>query len=171
VVTVNGELITTDAKGRYHVTCAETPDEMRGANYLLKLDVRTLPSGYRITTENPRVIRLTRGKISKLNFGAGIHRVVRLDLANAAFVSGEVEFAEQYLQRLDSLIKMLRESPSVLRLAYLMASGEEVDSASARLDYVDKLLKSRWQELEDCCYDLQLEKEIVPATTQQGVVK
>ncbi len=169
VVTVNGELITTDASGRYHVTCAATPDEMRGASYILKLDTRTLPSGYRVTTENPRVIRLTRGKISKLNFGAGIHRVVRLELAGAAFVEGKAELAAGYLQRIDGLIGLLRESPSVLRLAYRLTDGEGEEAAEARLEYVDKLLRERWQDQEDCCYDLQLEKETVPAAVSQEV--
>ena len=53
---------------------------MRGSNFIMKLDEQSLPSGYRVTTENPRVIRMTRGKLAKLNFGATIHRVVRLDL-------------------------------------------------------------------------------------------
>ena len=53
----------------------------------MKLDDRTLPSGYRLTTENPRMIRMTRGKIGKLNFGVAIHRVVRLDITRDAFTA------------------------------------------------------------------------------------
>jgi len=86
VATVKGELITTDKHGRYHVPCASIPDADIGSNFILKLDTRTLPTGYRITTENPRVVRLTRGKLTKLNFGASISRVVRIDLNSKAFV-------------------------------------------------------------------------------------
>ncbi|HEY4317046.1 MAG TPA: SdrD B-like domain-containing protein, partial [Herbaspirillum sp.] len=85
IATARGLLVMTDAEGRFHVPCPEIPNEDRGSNFVMKLDPRTLPSGYRITTENPRDIRLTRGKVSKLNFGATIHRVVRLELGDSAF--------------------------------------------------------------------------------------
>ena len=39
--------------GRFHIACAAVPDEERGSNFILKLDDRTLPTGYRLTTENP----------------------------------------------------------------------------------------------------------------------
>lgn len=68
LATVNGELITTDKAGRYHVPCAALPKDI-GSNFLLKLDVRSLPTGYRVTTENPRVVRLSAGLMSRLNFG------------------------------------------------------------------------------------------------------
>ena len=55
VVTVRGLIATTDEHGRFHITCAAVPDEDRGSNVILKLDERSLPTGYRLTTENPRV--------------------------------------------------------------------------------------------------------------------
>ncbi len=59
----------------------------------MKLDERTLPSGYRITTENPRSVRLTRGKMTKLNFGVAIHRVVRVEVSSdAAFEDNSTAF-------------------------------------------------------------------------------
>jgi len=69
LVTVNGQLITTDAEGRYHIACAAVPDARIGSNFVLKLDTRTLPLGWEVTTDNPRSIRLTRGKFGELNFG------------------------------------------------------------------------------------------------------
>jgi large repetitive protein len=69
LVTVNGQLITTDAFGRYHIACAAVPDARIGSNFVLKLDSRTLPLGWDVTTDNPRSIRLTRGKFGELNFG------------------------------------------------------------------------------------------------------
>ncbi|MCT7375809.1 hypothetical protein [Chelativorans salis] len=74
LATVRGWLITTDARGRFHVACANEAAGRFGSAFILKLDVRTLPSGYRLTTENPRVVRLTAAKMSKLNFGASIGR-------------------------------------------------------------------------------------------------
>lgn len=69
LVTVNGQLITTDANGRYHVTCAGVPDARIGSNLVLKVDTRSLPLDWLLTTDNPRSIRLTRGKFGELNFG------------------------------------------------------------------------------------------------------
>jgi uncharacterized repeat protein (TIGR01451 family) len=70
VIGVDGLLTTTDAHGRYHVACIAVPDEARGSNAVLKLDPHTLPLGYEVTSENPRVVRLTRGKMTRVNFGA-----------------------------------------------------------------------------------------------------
>ena len=86
VATTRGLTATTDAYGRFHITCAVTPSEGRGSNFALKLDDRTLPSGYRPSTRPVLVERATRGKTLKFNFGASIHRVVGLDVADAVFV-------------------------------------------------------------------------------------
>ena len=69
LATVNGQLITTDEFGRYHIACAAVPDARLGSNFVLKVDTRTLPLGWEPTTDNPRSIRLTRGKFGELNFG------------------------------------------------------------------------------------------------------
>ena len=50
VVTGRGLAARTDQYGRFHITCAVTPREGRGSNFVLKLDDRTLPSGYRMST-------------------------------------------------------------------------------------------------------------------------
>jgi large repetitive protein len=69
LVTVNGQLITTDEFGRYHIACAAVPDARIGSNFVLKVDTRTLPLGWDTTSDNPQSIRLTRGKFGELNFG------------------------------------------------------------------------------------------------------
>ncbi|GAA4644426.1 hypothetical protein GCM10023115_23860 [Pontixanthobacter gangjinensis] len=69
LATVNGQLITTDEFGRYHIACAAVPDARIGSNFVLKVDTRTLPLGWDTTTDNPRSMRLTRGKFGELNFG------------------------------------------------------------------------------------------------------
>src|SRR5207244_4230586 len=62
LVTTRGLAAITDEFGRFHITCAITPLEGRGSNFALKLDDRTLPSGYRLTTPQVLVERATRGK-------------------------------------------------------------------------------------------------------------
>ena len=69
LATVNGLLVTSDQFGRFHIACAAVPDVRIGSNFVLKLDPRTLPLGWGPTTDNPRSIRLTRGKMGELNFG------------------------------------------------------------------------------------------------------
>ncbi len=158
VVTARGWLVTSDEFGRYHIACAAVPNPLRGSNFILKVDERTLPSGYRITTENPRVIRLTRGKVAKANFGATIHRVVRLDVANDAFVKDEAELAETFIAHVDALLPLLKEQVSVLRINYL-ADYEAEALAEKRLALIKSLVTERWEAL-DCCYNLIIEEEL-----------
>lgn len=141
VVTARGLLVTTDAEGRFHVACAAIPQVDHGSNFVMKLDDRTLPTGYRLTTENPRDVRVTRGKMVKLNFGATVHRVVRLELAPAAFAK-ENELAPEWDAKLDAVIAQLKGRPSVLRIAY--AGGGE--GAQARLDAVAAKIKAMWKK-------------------------
>ena len=64
LATAKGLLVTTDQHGRYHIACAAIPNGQIGSNFILKVDENTLPTGYHLTSENPRVERLTRGKLS-----------------------------------------------------------------------------------------------------------
>ncbi len=147
VVTVRGLLITSDAEGRFHVTCADVPDSDHGANFVMKLDERTLPSGYRMTTENPRDVRVTRGKMVKLNFGATVHRVIRLDLNDAAFASGQASLLPEWLEALPKLRERLSERPSILRLAYDPGGGDK-KLAQQRLDTVADAMRKLWKQAE-----------------------
>lgn len=158
LATVNGLLVTTDSEGRFHVACAMVPNEFRGSNFLMKLDERTLPSGYRITTENPRDVRLTRGKLSKINFGAAIYRVVRVELTDEAFAAGTTELQETLTQAITNLPETLRTAPSVVRLAY-QNGGESMDLVKRRLKTIRTQLEKLWKQ-QGCCYALQFEEEV-----------
>ena len=70
------------------------PNESRGSNFVLKLDDRTLPSGFRMTTDQVQIQRATSGKALQVNFGASIHRVVSIDLLDAAFEPGKTEIRD-----------------------------------------------------------------------------
>ena len=144
IATARGLLVTADPDGRFHVTCADIPQADHGSNFVMKLDERTLPSGYRVTTENPRDVRVTRGKMVKLNFGATVHRVVRLELSAAAFVGETVDLAPQWLPQLAALPGQLKARPSVLRIAY-RRGAESVDLAQSRIDAVATKAKQLWQ--------------------------
>jgi hypothetical protein len=143
VVTTRGSVITTDAFGRFHVPCAELPREM-GSNFTIKLDTRSLPTGYRLTTENPRTIRVTPGKMAKVNFGVSLSRVVRIDLSAQAFTA-EGQPSAALKQGISGLVAQLQAEPSVLRLNYRLA-GESDAVAARRLDRVEALVRGAWQD-------------------------
>jgi uncharacterized repeat protein (TIGR01451 family) len=158
LVTARGLAATTDSYGRYHITCAITPNETRGSNFVLKLDDRTLPSGFRVSTRPVQVQRATRGKALRINFGASIHRVVGLDIADAVFEPGTDEMRPQWLPRIDLLLQELQKAPSVLRLSYV-ADVEDEALVNRRLSRLKQDITAAWQDL-DSGYELVVEPEV-----------
>jgi hypothetical protein len=160
LATARGLLATTDQYGRFHITCAITPREGRGSNFVLKLDDRTLPSGYRNSTELMQIKRATPGKTLEFNFGASIHRVVGLDIADPVFEPGAIEMRQIWRPRIDLLLDELRKAPAVLRLSYL-ADLEEPRLVDQRLDVLRSEIVNAWRTHEECCsYELEVETEV-----------
>ena len=157
-VTARGLIVTSDQYGRFHITCAVVPNEMRGSNFILKVDDRSLPSGYRLTTPNPLVRRATRGKMIKFNFGAALHRVVRLDIADPVFEKGSTEMRLQWASRMPLLMEQLVEEQSILRVAY-MAETEDEGLVDDRLKAMKKQIARKWAELGNP-YELVIETEV-----------
>jgi uncharacterized repeat protein (TIGR01451 family) len=158
VATARGLIATSDEHGRFHITCAAVPDEDRGSNFILKLDERSLPTGYRLTTENPRVQRVTRGKMVRFNFGATIHRIVRIDIADGVFEPGTCELRLQWAPKIARLLEELKKAPSILRLSYL-ADVEREGLVRERLDALKKEISARWERF-DGGYRLAVETEV-----------
>jgi large repetitive protein len=156
VVTDRGLQATTDPYGRYHITCAITPNEIRGSNFVLKLDDRTLPSGFRMTTDQLQIKRATRGKALRIDFGASIHRVVAIDLSDAAFEPGSTDIRAEWRPRLDVLLQELRKAPAVLRLSYL-ADTEDASLVEQRVKAVKRQVTESWDASN---YPLTIEPEI-----------
>ena len=145
LATVNGLLITTDGNGRFHIACADIPDSDRGSNFILKVDVRTLPTGYRLTTENPGLVHITRGKLAKLNFGASISKVVRVDMLAQAFVASSLDLSPQWDAGLPQVLDQLTDPNAVLRLAYGVSPSEDQDLAQQRLRSIADRLRGLWR--------------------------
>lgn len=156
VVTARGLRATTDAYGRYHITCAVTPYESRGSNFVLKLDDRTLPSGFRMSTDPQAIRRATRGKALRIDFGASIHRVVAIDLSDAAFEPGSTDIRVPWRGRVDLLLAELRKAPAVLRLSYV-ADTEEAALVEHRVKAVERQVREAW---DAALYPLTIEPEI-----------
>jgi len=158
VVTARGLQAMTDPYGRFHITCAITPDENRGSNFVLKLDDRSLPSGYRLSTDQLQIKRATRGKALKFDFGASIYRVVAIDLSDAAFEPGKTEIRPQWQPRLNLLLEELRKAPSVLRLSYV-GDTEEAALVERRMQALKRQLAEEWHGGKDS-YVLTIEPEV-----------
>jgi uncharacterized repeat protein (TIGR01451 family) len=157
VVTATGLQATTDAYGRYHITCAVTPNENRGSNFVLKLDDHTLPSGFRMSTDQVQVKRVTRGKAATFDFGASIHRVVGIDLSDAAFEPNTTDIRIQWRSRVDLLLEELRKGPAVLRLSYV-ADNEDAGLVNRRLEAVKRQITDAWKASNG--YVLTIEPEV-----------
>ena len=166
LATAQGLLVTTDEHGRYHVACADIPNRLRGSNFVIKVDERSLPSGFRITTENPRVVRLTRGQSSKANFGATVHTVVRIQLNQYAFNGQAIK--DTYQQDLVKAVQLLKLQPSILRLAYSSVEGEDNSTIKTRLQQLTQSIKKQWR---DCEHELMIEQEITKPNNAQTFFK
>jgi hypothetical protein len=158
VVTPRGLQATTDQYGRYHITCAITPNESRGSNFVLKLDDRTLPSGYRMSTDQVQIQRATRGKALQVNFGASLHRVVAIDLLDAAFEPGKTEIRDQWRPHLNLLLVELRKAPAVLHLSYV-ADTEDAALVKRRVEAFKRQLTEAWGAANSS-YVLTIEPEV-----------
>jgi uncharacterized repeat protein (TIGR01451 family) len=157
LVTARGLVATTDPYGRFHITCAIVPNEDRGSNFVLKLDDRSLPSGYRLSTRQLQVKRATRGKALRFDFGASIQRVVGLDVADAVFEPGSSEMRPQWQPRIALLLDELRKAPGILRISYV-ADVEDEELVDERLASVKQQITAAWQALDDA--ELTIESEV-----------
>ncbi|WP_420860403.1 DUF7507 domain-containing protein [Algirhabdus cladophorae] len=157
LVTPNGTIITTDEFGRYNVPCAALPRNI-GTNFVLKLDTRTLPSGYRVTTENPRVERLTAGKFAKMNFGAALSNVVDIDLTAAAFQNDTSAPNRALGGAVNGVLQQIKSKPSTVRLSYILQAGEDKALARARLRAVENVIRGQWRGMGN--YKLIIEKTV-----------
>jgi uncharacterized repeat protein (TIGR01451 family) len=156
VMSIEGLGVHTDPHGRFHITCAVVPNATRGSNFILKLDDRTLPSGYRMTTRQTQVLRATRGKALRFSFGASIHRVVGLDLADAVFEPGTSELRTQWKPSLEKLIAELEKSDSILRLTYV-ADIEPKKLVEDRLETIEKRIRDAWAAQDRPAIEIETE--------------
>lgn len=141
IATATGLIVTTDEHGRYHIACAATPATGRGSNFVLKVDPRSLPTGYGLFSENPRVVRLTQGKMSKANFSVIQTDDFVVTLSPDAFIEGSNEIKPDALTKLKSAVAGLPEDSDRITLVYAGAGkGPE------RLTRLTKTIEAYWQK-------------------------
>ncbi|MGR3463600.1 DUF7507 domain-containing protein [Limimaricola sp.] len=131
--TPRGETINADAHGRFSVPCAMLPRDGIGSNMQLELDERSLPAGSIVTTGNPQVIRLTRGKMGRMDFGVLPGRQATLQITDAAF-GPDGQLRAEWQAGMVEMMHALRAGPTRLGLVYLDPADRGV--AKARLDAI-----------------------------------
>jgi uncharacterized repeat protein (TIGR01451 family) len=154
LVAPNGVSVTTDAFGRYNLPCEALPSNI-GSNFQLKLDTRTLPTGFSVTTENPRVVRLTAGMLTRLDFGVDAARPVQVDIDARAFPNGAPR--DELRQAFAGLANEIKDTPSVVRMVYKLSPGEAEQTARNNLRAAERALRAQWNGV----YALRVETRIV----------
>ena len=152
LATVDGTIITTDENGLFSVPCAELP-AVGGQNFILKVDDRSLPAGYRMTTENPRVTRVSPGAMTEINFGAAASLpVVRVDLSAASFVQTDdgAQMSPALRNGLTNVLGQIAGTPSNMVIAFHLpttADAQEVARARQLMDMVEDQVRTQWRDV------------------------
>jgi hypothetical protein len=94
----------------------------------------------------------------RFNFGATIHRVVRIDIADGVFEPDTAELRVQWLPKISQLLEELKKAPSVLRLSYL-GDVERKSLVRERLEALKKNITKQWKQ-SDGGYRLTIETDI-----------
>ncbi|WP_188722685.1 DUF7507 domain-containing protein [Nitratireductor aestuarii] len=158
---VSGARVTTDAHGRFSIPCVSRTVSRIGSSHLLKLDPRSLPTGYRIVTENPRHVRLTAGSVSTVEFGVTQARVLRIDITDDAFTSDGMQLRPEWARQVETIVNLLQVQPSVLRIVYRSKTGND-GSARSRIWEVRRAIEKLWRTKRNR-YRLDVETAIIAA--------
>ena len=126
LATARGLLAVTDQYGRFHITCAITPREGRGSNFVLKLDDRTLPSGFRTSTSSLQVKRATPGKALEFSFGASIHRVIGLDMSDRPHYHEAIRTRDFVVS--DYVVGRATRTPAIIAVYPAQAINPEINA-------------------------------------------
>lgn len=150
LATVEGLVIETDAKGRYHIAGVDGGFMERGRNFIVKVDPATLPKGSEFTTENPRVKRISQGLLTPFDFGvlmpryaAGVSRQQTFEFAPAFFAKDSSEMQPRFAHLMDELVSALTDAKGG-RVVVLASAGDQQDRlAMQRAKYLGDTLRRR----------------------------
>ncbi|WOE73879.1 OmpA family protein [Alterisphingorhabdus coralli] len=114
--TVEGLLVETDGYGRFFLIGIEPSRVARGSNFIMKVDMATLPDGSVMTTENPRIRRITPGLPVRFDFGVqipemvieGATNAVAMDLGEFVFDANSATLKPEYAAIIDRMADEVR---------------------------------------------------------------
>jgi uncharacterized repeat protein (TIGR01451 family) len=120
LATVSGEVIITDRHGRYHIPGLESDIAGNGKNYIIKLDTASLPSCAKVTSENPRVLRLTAGLMSRMDFAVDTvgqsvveHKEKTTLVDTIYFANADDAISAEQLSHLDVKLQTYLQDPNI----------------------------------------------------------
>ena len=154
--TVEGLQVTTDKNGQYHIACPISSLKKIGSNFILKIDDKSLPSNHHLTSENPRVIRLTSSKARKVNFGVAQNNIITLEFTDAAFASDSDILKSEFSSQLLEVIDALSQQRSTLRITYYASAERD----QTRIRKLKTQIQNLWNIHGDD-YHLNIERKTV----------
>jgi uncharacterized repeat protein (TIGR01451 family) len=141
LATVSGEVILTDRFGRYHIIGLESDVAGAGKNYILKLDEASLPSCAKVISENPRVVRLTSGLMSRLDFMIDMgeqtvveHKQKTTLIDTIYFANADHAISADQLRRIDDELQKYLRDPNIR----VRISGHTDSDRLKSRAYIDK---------------------------------
>jgi len=180
LATVEGLIVETDQYGRYHLANIDGGRFERGRNFIIKVDPATLPEGSVFTTENPRVLRITQGLLSKFNFGVKLpeqdieltdgqygvakrvereievveKREIKDVIEPVYFNSGKAQITDSEIHALEQEISKLKNKENVVVRVVGHADSQRL-STRARAEYVDNygLAQARAEQVAEILRD------------------
>ena len=116
IASVDGLLMETDQFGRFHLVGVGGGPAERGRNFILKVDPATLPPGAELTTDNPRVRRITPGLPVRFDWGVALPTqrlqradTIELELGEVIFAPGSAVVRDRYKPVLERMAAKIHE--------------------------------------------------------------
>ncbi|HEU0152840.1 MAG TPA: Ig-like domain-containing protein, partial [Arenimonas sp.] len=145
LATVEGLVTETDAQGRFHIEGLVVSNQMRGQNFVVKVDPSTLPDGAVFTTSNPLMRRITPAVPTRFDFGVRLPpspqatQVVELELGAVVFAPGSSEIRPQFKAVIEQMVEQLRKHAGG-EVSIQTVSGEEALAFDRAVRVRDELL-------------------------------
>jgi hypothetical protein len=157
--TIDGSAFYSDKHGNIRVPCKQFALRSAQSGFILKLDMRSVPTGYQLVAQVPQNLTLPLGADAEILYPLSLQSQVHLRLNNEAFEPDSIELMPRWQNSIDRLIEILEKKPSILRVTYF--SGLESHSnAKKRMSAIELLINNRWQMTEPT-YTLPIETTIV----------
>jgi hypothetical protein len=143
--TLDGDFITTGSDGAYSVTCQEFENHSLAADFALKLDQNSLPTGYLANKEINLEDRLHGSGPLNVNYPVDAPRKVQLNLRSDAFRQNSAHLLSKWQSKMQTLLDELGSGPAHLKIRYLSRTDPFV-LAQSRTESVRKMIKTMWDQ-------------------------
>jgi hypothetical protein len=143
--TRSGDFITTRADGFYDLTCEQVENHNLAANFILKLDQNSLPSGYLVSTKSNLEIGSRGSGPLKFDYPVDAPREVHLNLRGDAFRKNSTNLLTKWQSKMQTLLDELGSGPAFLKIRYSSRTDPFV-LAESRTETVRQMIKTMWDQ-------------------------